>query len=114
MPATRSVQPYAATVALLLYLDAADGLRGGPVESTPQMLLVAADGLGHLVLVVAERLLELLDQGDVPRLGLLGGDALVDDLLPCVLLGLALFCGALLFTWSGGWLGSGGDRGGLP
>jgi hypothetical protein len=52
--------------------------------------LVATDGLGLLVRVVAVLALERLDEVDVALLGLLGGDALVDDLLPSVLLGLAL------------------------
>ena len=43
-----------------------------------------------LVGVVAPLGLELLDEGDVLLLGLLRGGALVDDLLPSVLLGLAL------------------------
>lgn len=50
-----------------------------------------ADSLGLLVLVVAVRLLQLLDESDVPLLGLLGSDALVDELLPRGLLRLALF-----------------------
>lgn len=54
---------------------------------------LSTDGLGDLVRVVAARRLELLDEGDVLLLGLLGGDALVDDLLPRVLLGLALYVG---------------------
>lgn len=49
-----------------------------------------ADGLGFLVGVVAVRLLELVDESDVLLLGLLDGLALVDDLLPRVVLGLAL------------------------
>lgn len=43
-----------------------------------------------LVLVKAVLGLELLDESDVALLGGLGRDALVDDLLPSVLLGLAL------------------------
>lgn len=50
-----------------------------------------ADGLGFLVGVVAVRLLELVDESDVLLLGLLDGLALVDDLLPRVVLGLALY-----------------------
>lgn len=49
-----------------------------------------ADGLGHLVGVVAVCCLGLLDGGHVALLGCLGRDALVDDLLPGALLGLAL------------------------
>jgi hypothetical protein len=51
---------------------------------------LVTDSLGLLVLIVAARGLEALDEGDVLLLGLLGGGAVVDDLLPCVLLGLAL------------------------
>lgn len=50
-----------------------------------------ADSLGDLVLVKAVLGLELLDESDVALLGLLGGDALVDNLLPGTLLGLALY-----------------------
>ncbi len=35
--------------------------------------------------------LELLNQGNIALLGILGGDALVDQLLPGALLGLALY-----------------------
>lgn len=35
-------------------------------------------------------LLERLDESDVLLLGLLGGDTLIDELLPCISLGLAL------------------------
>lgn len=51
---------------------------------------LVTNSLGLLVLIVAARGLEALDKGDVLVLGLLGGGAVVDDLLPCVLLGLAL------------------------
>jgi hypothetical protein len=54
---------------------------------------LSADGLGDLVGVEAVRLLELVDEVDVLGLGLLGGGALVDLLLPGVLLGLALRIG---------------------
>jgi hypothetical protein len=50
-----------------------------------------ADGLGLLVLVVAVLGLQGLDEGDVLLLGLGGSQALVDELLPGGLLGLALF-----------------------
>lgn len=53
--------------------------------------ILSANRLGDLVCVVAVFALELLDQRNVLLLGLLGSDALVDDLLPCVLLGLALY-----------------------
>jgi len=49
-----------------------------------------ADGLGDLVGVEAVGLLELVDEVDVLGLGLLGSGAIVDLLLPGVLLGLAL------------------------
>ena len=52
--------------------------------------LVATNGLGRLVRIVTVGLLQLLNQLDISVLGLLGGDALVDNLLPCGLLGLAL------------------------
>lgn len=51
---------------------------------------LCADGLGDLVGVEAVGLLELVDEVDVLGLGLLGGGAVVDLLLPGVLLGLAL------------------------
>lgn len=51
---------------------------------------LVANSLGDLVLVKAVLGLELLDKGDVALLGGLGGDALVDNLLPGALLGLAL------------------------
>jgi len=53
-------------------------------------ILGTSNGLGLLVLVVTVGLLQLLDQGDVSLLGLLGGDALVDNLLPGLVLGFAL------------------------
>jgi hypothetical protein len=49
-----------------------------------------AELLGLLVGVKAVRLLQALDLGDVALLGRLGRDALVDNLLPRALLGLAL------------------------
>ncbi len=52
--------------------------------------LCAADSLGLLVLVVAVLGLHLLDELDVLLLGLLGGEVVVNNLLPCVLLRLAL------------------------
>jgi len=52
--------------------------------------LFPANGLGLLALVEAIHGLQLLDQLDVALLGLLGGDGLVDDLLPRALLRLAL------------------------
>ena len=54
--------------------------------------LLPADGLGHLALVVPVLALELLDLGGVLLLGLLGRDAVVDQRLPRVVLGLALPC----------------------
>lgn len=59
----------------------------------------STDGLGLLSLVVAVFRLHLLDLGDVLLLCLLGCESVVDDLLPGVVLGLALF-------WGGrkGWL----------
>lgn len=70
-----------------------------------------ANSLGLLVRVEAVRLLELLDESNVPLLGLLGGDALVDELLPGALLRLALYSEAALVSFSsricdgglGGW-----------
>lgn len=55
-----------------------------------------ADSLGLLVLVVAVRLLELIDESNVPLLGHLGAEALVDELLPRALLRLALYTEAPL------------------
>lgn len=52
---------------------------------------LGADRLGHLVRIVSARVLELLHESNVLLLGLLGRGALVDDLLPGVLLVLALF-----------------------
>lgn len=49
------------------------------------------DGLGLLGLVIAVFRLELLNLGDILLLGLLGGETVVDSLLPGVVLGLALF-----------------------
>ena len=57
-----------------------------------------SNGLGDLVGVVAVLLLELLNESNVPLLGLLGGDTLVDKLLPGVLLGLALYCGSYVLA----------------
>jgi hypothetical protein len=54
---------------------------------------LSADGLGDLVGIEAVRVLELVDEVDVLGLGLLGSGALVDLLLPGVLLGLALRIG---------------------
>lgn len=51
---------------------------------------LCADGLGLLVLVVAVGLLHPLDQLDVLLLSLLDGGAVINNGLPCVLLGLAL------------------------
>ena len=56
-----------------------------------------ANRCGNLVLVKAVLGLELLDESDVALLGGVGRDALVDDLLPGVLLGLAL-CLALMLA----------------
>jgi len=53
--------------------------------------LVGTNGLGHLVGVVAVFLLELLDGLDVLGLSGLGSElVLLNDLLPGVVLGLAL------------------------
>lgn len=62
------------------------------IHSTQSPRLVA-NGLGLLVLVVSVLGLELFDERDVLLLGLVRGDALVDLLLPCVLLCLALYAG---------------------
>ena len=51
---------------------------------------LVTNGLGLLVLVVSATLLQLLDEGNVLLLGLVRGNALIDELLPSVLLGLAL------------------------
>ena len=51
---------------------------------------LSSNGLRHLALVIAILGLELLHQRNVLLLGLLGRDALVDLLLPSVLLRLAL------------------------
>lgn len=59
-----------------------------------------ADSLGLLVLVVAVRLLELIDESNVPLLGHLGAEALVDELLPRGLLRLALYAEAPLASFS--------------
>lgn len=70
------------------------GSNGGCAEQTATRGgLLVADGLGLLAGVVAVGSLELLDEGDVLGLGLLGGGAVVDLLLPGVLLGLALRVG---------------------
>lgn len=52
--------------------------------------LLSANGLGLLVLIVAVRLLHLLDLGDVLLLRLLGRDTLVNCGFPGLVLGLAL------------------------
>ena len=54
-------------------------------------MYLCADSLWLLASVVSVRLLHALDQGDVLGLRLLGGEALVGDLLPGGLLCLALF-----------------------
>lgn len=53
--------------------------------------ILVGNGLGLLVLVVAAGLLEAVDEGDVLLLGLVRGGAVIDNSLPRVLLGLALF-----------------------
>ena len=72
-------------------------LRVPPLSSDSQefvirikSLLRSADGLGRLARVIAVRALELLDEGDVPLLGVGLRRAGVDLLLPGLLLGLAL------------------------
>ena len=62
-----------------------------PIKLVRGSALCAADSLGFLVLIVAVLGLHLLDERDVLLLGLLGGDILVNNLLPCVLLRLALY-----------------------
>jgi len=52
--------------------------------------LLSANSLGLLVLIVAVRLLHLLDLGDVLLLRLLGCDTLVNRGFPGLVLGLAL------------------------
>jgi hypothetical protein len=51
---------------------------------------LSANGLGLLGGIVAQRNLELLDESDIALLGIVGSGALVDLLLPSVVLGLAL------------------------
>lgn len=63
--------------------------------NTPISLSRSTNGLGLLGLVIAVFRLELLDLGDVLLLGLLGGEAVVNNLLPGIVLGLALFIGRL-------------------
>jgi hypothetical protein len=61
------------------------------VEYKKVARLVGANGLGDLVGIVAVALLELLDEIDVLALSGLGGKlVLLGDLLPGVVLGLAL------------------------
>ena len=75
------------------------------------------DSLGLLALVVAARNLELLNESNVTLLGLLGGDALIDDLLPGILLGLTLFPGKsplVIMCSIAGFGGFAGREGSLP
>lgn len=72
------------------------------ISSLRVVVNLVANSLGLLVRIVTVSLLQLLDQLDVFGLGIGGGDALVDNLLPGVLLGLALLIAAVSFGLGGG------------
>lgn len=80
-------------------MDCYRAILSSPTLSRPTLMLrnephlVSTNSLGLLVLVIAVLGLHLLDLGHVPLLRLLRRDALLDDRLPGVVFGLALFVG---------------------